>query len=865
MRVSSAAYILFCLVLLFTLFPVWGQDIKELESRLAESAGEERIDLLYELMECYRGIDYEKELAYGEEALQLLEKFSNTQKQVDVMNRLSLVCNYLGHNELSEKYGYQALKISQGIRYIKGIADALYALGRMNYYQGNYDRAKDSLTQALELYEDADLQTEKAQALNTLGLVYWRLSNLSRALRYLLESCKIRENQAGKTEGADSDIAYSYNNIGLIYLEMKNYEKAMENFREALKIHESIDNKGGKAIALNNIAAIYRDQGNYREALDYYHQSLEINRTLRYKHGSVITLKNLGNVYEKLHNLPEAMKYLNSALQISKETNQQKVMSDTLISIGRIKRELGQFQEALRQVRQGLDIALKINVKEEIRSAYQELSEIYTALEDYANALHYLEKTKAVNDSIFTETTSMKIAEMQTRFEMEKKEKDIALLKKNKAVQEKVLVKQKSNNRLILGASLLTFIVLLVFFTRYRARIRMTRTLSSEVREHQRTTRKLQESEETFRLLAEASQVGIYILQNHIVKYVNPAFLAIFHYTGDGMAEILEQDFLKLVIEADRPKVLEKLKQRMNSANDAVRYEFNGMTRTGEILRMESWGGLIHYRGQPAVLETVIDITPREKNQEKWLKSQKLQAMGILAGGIAHDFNNLLAILVGYLDMLKDELPKGVADDEVIENIENAYNQAADLGQKLVVYSKGGWTLPQKVTLTSLLKGALELDSDGEIETFIDLSVPKDLCPIYGDERQLKQAIGYLLADAGSRGIRTGKDSNGLPVTLRAENIFVQEKNDFSLERGEYVRVFLKNSSWRIPPDRLPTIFEPFFSGKTFSDQNPRQVTGLELAICHSIIKKHNGHIEASSEPGQGTTFQLILPVYQAK
>jgi PAS domain S-box-containing protein len=865
MKKSTAGFILFCLVFLYPQLPVSGQAGKTLENRLPSLSGAERIDALLQLMEAYSAEDPKKELAYGEEALQLLEKASNPQRQVDLLNRLSSVCNYLGDYGASAGYVNQALEISQRIDYKVGYANALYAVGRMNYYQGIYDRAKTSLAQAGALYKDLDDQVGRAQALNTLGLVHWRLSDYPRALEYVLESCKIRENLQGKTNDLDTEIAFSYNNIGLIYLDMKDYEKAKEYFFEAKRIHEAHDNKGGKAIILNNIAVIYRDQGNYRKALDYYDLSLKLNQELGYKHGTAITLSNLGSVYEKLKNYTKAMAYLNLSLSISKETNQQKVMSNVLISMGRIRRELGHYQKALQRVNQGLDLALKIKVKEEIRSAHQELSEIYAALKDYAKSLHYLKKTKEITDAIFSETSSMKIAELQTRFEMEKKEKDIALLKKDKDIQDAVLAKQKNINYLILAASLLAFIVLLVFFIRYRLRHKMTRALGREVKEHQQTTKKLQESEETFRVLAEASKVGIYILQDNVIKYVNPKFLSIFGWRDAEIAEILEQDFLKLVVAADRPLVLEKMKQRLSGASAAVRCEFKGMTRAGEILHLESWGGLIHYQGQPAVLETLIDITPRKKTEEKLLKSQKLQALGILAGGIAHDYNNLLAILVGYLDMIKDDLPagsRGTLADILVENIEDAYTQATELGEKLVVFSKGGWIMPQKVTLISLLKGALDLEADRKIGTYINLSIPHDLNPIRGDERQLKQAVAYLLDN--TRETITGKDKEEYPVTLRAENIFIPEGNDFFLAQGEYVRIFLNKNRCCIPADQLPTIFEPFFSSRTDSPQSSQQGTGLELAICHSIIKKHNGHIDVTSEPGEGTTFQLLLPVYRA-
>jgi PAS domain S-box-containing protein len=448
---------------------------------------------------------------------------------------------------------------------------------------------------------------------------------------------------------------------------------------------------------------------------------------------------------------------------------------------------------------------------------------------------------------------------MQTRYEMEKNKKAIALLKKNKAIRELALTRQRYFNYFIIIVSLLIFIVGFVIYTRYRLKVKMTRALSAEIREHEQTTLKLQENEEKFRTLAETSVVGIYILQDNVIKYVNPKFLTIFGATKE---EILGQSFLKLVYEEDHPLVIEKMSQQTAGAADTLGYEFRGLTREGDIIHLESYGGLTHYQGQPAGLETIIDITNRKKNAEKLLDSHKLEAMGILTGGIAHDFNNLLAILVGYLEMLKDEIQTGTPAYRLVENIENTYNRAAALSEELTFFAKGGWITPQNITLSSILNGALE--EHPEIETLVNyVSIPADLRPIYGDERQLKQLAIYLLSGADQ--IQTGKENQEteqLLVNITAENIDLDKENEFSLKKGQYVRVFFKDNGRGIPAEQLEKVFEPSFS-PALSHNRPGM--GLELAICRSIARKHNGFIAVTSEIGNSTTFELILPAYKER
>ncbi len=834
------------------LFPDVKTEINQLETRLKSAAGKERISILAELMDTSE--EPQKVLTYGKEALELLKRFPNPTLQIDILNDLCLNCIYLGEYDASNRYANQGLEIAEKIGDKKGQADALYYMGRNNYYQGVYDQAVDFYSRARVLYEAVDDKPGLADTLNAYGLVYWRLSDYSMAMEYILDACKIRESLKGTSEQADINIAFSYNNIGLIYIDMGNYEKAMEYMLKGKKIHESLDNKGGIAIAVNNIAAIYRDQGKYPAALGYYRESLKHNKSLGFKHGIAITLNNIGKVYEKMEDYPNALDYLIQSLKISKEINQQNVISDTLIQIGRIKRELGQYHQALQWVNQGLDMASKINVKDYIRDANQELAEIYKALKDYPKVLHYLKKYKEINDLIFNETSSKKIAEMQTRYEMEKNEKEIALLKKDKAIQDLALTRQKSFTYFIIIGSLLIFIVGFVIYTRYRLKVKMNRALSEEIREHKQTTQKLLENEEKFRILAETSVVGIYILQDHVIKYVNPKFLAIF---GTREEEIIGHSFLKLVYEEDHPRVIEKMSQRTPGAVDTSGYEFRGLTREGDIIHLESYGGITHYQGQPAILETIIDITNRKKNAEKLMNSHKLEAMGILAGGIAHDFNNLLAIIVGYLEMVRDEIQTGTPAYRLVENIDNNCNRAAVLGEELTFFAKGGWITPQNITLTSILNGAIE--EHPEIQTLVNhVSIPPDLRPIYGDEHQLKQMVIYLIS--GIDQIQTGlenQETEHMLVNITAENVDLNEENEFSLPKGEYVHVFFKDNGRCIPVEQLENFFAPSFSS-VFSHNRPAM--GLELAICRSIARKHHGHIAAASEAGKGTSFELILP-----
>jgi len=837
------------------LFPDEKKGIDQLETRLASSSGEERIEILTKLTEAYQGKEPRKVLTYGQEALELLETISTPtyrKHRAVLLNSLSSASSILGNLREAETYARQSQALAREIGDKTGLANALYNLAWVYSFHANYARAREFCSRAQTLYEEISDQKGLAQSFYLRAYIYWRLSDYTRAMDYVFKSGEIY-----KTLDEPRGTALLDKLTGNIYADLGKYEKTLNYYFKSQQVFRELGDKEQLSQILSNIGYVYNRLKNHSQALYYYNQSLEISRKSDSKQNLSYTLNNMGEVYADMGDYPQALDYFRQSLQIKEDINDQMGIAYTLINLGRAQRKQGRYKEAAASLNRALVIASQINTRNEIRNANQELAEIYKALKDYPKALHYLKKYKEINDWIFNETSSRKIAEMQTRYEMEKNKKEIALLKKNKAIRELALTRQRYFNYFIIIISLLVFIVGFVIYTRYRLKVKMSKALLEEIREHKQTTRKLQENEEKFRTLAETSVVGIYISQLHVIKYVNPKFLTIFGATRE---EIIGENFLKLVYEEDHPQVIEKINQRTAGAVDNPGYEFRGLTRDGDIIHLESYGGLTHYQGQPAILETIIDITNRKKNAEKLLNSHKLEAVGILTGGIAHDFNNLLAIIVGYLDLVKDEIQTGTPAYRLAENIENNCDRAAALGEELTFFAKGGWITPQNVTLSTILNGAFE--EHPEIQTLVNhVSIQADLRTIYGDERQLKQMVFYLLS--GVDQIKTNKKNRGpvyIQVNITAENVDLDEENDFSLPKGEYVRVFFKDNGRGIPAEQLEKVFEPSFSPATSRN---RPGMGLELAICRSIARKHNGHIAAVSKVGKGTTLELILPTYK--
>jgi PAS domain S-box-containing protein len=488
----------------------------------------------------------------------------------------------------------------------------------------------------------------------------------------------------------------------------------------------------------------------------------------------------------------------------------------------------------------------RVEILLELVSAYQDI--------EPKKALAYYQEYKNIDEEIFKEISRKKMLEIRTLYETDQREKELTLLKKNRQIQQLELEQQKTFMNSVLFIALLILFLVFVTYTLYRLKTRATQTLSKEIQEHKQTAQKLRESEEKFRTLAEKSVVGISIIQDNVIQYANPAFLTVF---GCAFEDVVGQNPLTLVMEEDRALVLERLNQPMSreDAADFTGYEFKGLTKEGKVIYLESHSVKTLYQGQTAVLETIIDITDRKKTGAELLKTRKLESMGTLAGSIARDFHHLLSLVTGDAEKLKWGMPYDANLFKWVENIENTALKATNLAQKLITFSKGGGAEPREADLSSILKSTF--DTYPQLQKWVrSVSIPPGLKPIYGDERELTQVISSLLWNA-----QEAKNNNEeVAVTITAQNTFIPPGNNVSLKAGEYIEVVVTDNGKGIPAHQLDKVFDPYFSTKKVFTQKGM---GLGLAICYSIIKKHNGHISIKSEVGKGTTVELILPAYK--
>jgi len=391
----------------------------------------------------------------------------------------------------------------------------------------------------------------------------------------------------------------------------------------------------------------------------------------------------------------------------------------------------------------------------------------------------------------------------------------------------------------------------------------------------------LRESEERFRALVENSSDAIVINVGTKRVFVNKAFLTI--HGLDDMSQALGNSLDQFVLSKDVQLVSERTLARQRGEAVPAIYEYRIRRPDGEERTVETSAAAITYKGQPAALAVIRDVSERKRMEEELIKAQKLESVGVLAGGIAHDFNNLLTAILGNISLARMYADPKDKMFERLTEAEKVSLRAKDLTQQLLTFAKGGAPVKRVTYIGELIKDSASFAVRGS-NVRCEFSIPDDPSTSSGqapstssgqapstgastelgegsgqalwwvevDEGQMSQVINNVVINA-----QQAMPEGGI-IKVRAENMTVGAgfKPAPTIEDGKYVKITIEDRGIGIPKEHLPKIFDPYFTTK-------QKGSGLGLATAYSIIKKHDGFITVESKVGVGTTFYIYLPASQ--
>ncbi len=374
-----------------------------------------------------------------------------------------------------------------------------------------------------------------------------------------------------------------------------------------------------------------------------------------------------------------------------------------------------------------------------------------------------------------------------------------------------------------------------------------------DITERKKAEEALRDNEMRLQAILEAipDPVAVYDSEG-CALYVNPAFTGVFGWEFED----LEGRRIPFVPESQQQVTRERVNELV-AGSGLVRFETQRLTKDGKVLDVFiSASRIADETGESSRTVVILrDVTELKHIERQLQQSQKMEAIGTLAGGIAHDFNNILGAVMGYTELALYKTRDGIDNSRELQKVVKAGERAADLVRQILSFSRQADQERKPVKVEPVIKESLKL-MRASLPTTIDIrsTIEPDVGSVLADPTQIHQVLMNLCANAAHA---MGTYGGILEVRLReVDAVQIRSPSLGDLRTGTYLQLTVSDNGHGIPKDIIDRVFDPFFTTKERGEG-----TGMGLSVVHGIVKSHGGLINVYSEPGEGTSFHVYLPV----
>lgn len=383
----------------------------------------------------------------NKQTLDSLEKVLS-QSQVDTVKvncMVKLASEYRNNEpEKAKQYALKALALAQQNSFKKGIANCYHLLGMIYSHLAENEKAMEYYMFSLKINQELGDKRAMSTSYNNIGSLHYYQGNYDKALKYYLISLEIDEELK-----EERGMASSYNNVGLIYWAQSNFDKAQDYFQMAVNIYAHLRDKKGLGGAYSNIGGVAYYKGKPDVAILYFQKSYEYYKDINFKTGCATALTNISEILTEQKKYADAMKYALESIEIHEQLGNKSEKTYGLLALAKIYSYQKQYPQAIDKLKEVIELSKEINGQKQLSQAHLMTAQTYYEMGNYKQAYQSFEAYTTAKDSIFTKESTAQIAEMNTKYDTDKKNKEIELLKKESEIQQLNQEADRSKNAMI--------------------------------------------------------------------------------------------------------------------------------------------------------------------------------------------------------------------------------------------------------------------------------------------------------------------------------------------------------------------------------------------------------------------------------
>ncbi len=380
----------------------------------------------------------------------------------------------------------------------------------------------------------------------------------------------------------------------------------------------------------------------------------------------------------------------------------------------------------------------------------------------------------------------------------------------------------------------------------------------------ERAEEALRGNEEKYRTILSSIEDGYFeVNQRGDITYFNEAFSEITGYPTDELMGLKNDKYLD---QENREKVFKKFNEVWKTGIPTKLFEYELIRKNGEKRTVQTSASLVaDGNGQKIGFRGIVrDVSDRKRmekalreSEEKLARSNKMEALGLLAGGVAHDLNNVLSGIVSYPELILMDLPEDHKLRKPIETMQESGHRAAAIVEDLLTVARGVATTKEPLDLNDLVGDYLNSPELNKLEQFhptvtVKTHLDTDLLNISGSHVHIRKVVMNLVSNA-SEAI---KDSGNVIISTMNRYVDRPLMGYDDVNIGEYAVLSVSDDGFGISSVDLERIFEPFYTKKVMG----RSGTGLGLAVVWNVMQDHKGYINVTSDE-RGSTFEMYFPI----